>query len=132
MKNVDAYQLEGYQEWLEEYKNNLENTFKLDNYSGLMMVKTLVKKFRKELKTNDLSDDEIVDYARLSFNYENDRSWDFVFTIKDENNEKIIDSDFIINENDNPRETLNALRFMLYLKEKHEKELNNSSINMRK
>ena len=123
MKNVDAYNIEGYSIWLEGYIAYLSDSLKNDTKVSLSTFKKNTYGLDyKEMKEEGLSEEEIMDYSRLYDRWAKG-ALDGAYLMGIEGH-RIMNEEFNLIQNDTHRENLDALRFMCYLEEKRIKTVN--------
>ena len=122
MKNIDAYKTEGFDEWLTAYTLNLDENLRNDIFVSSGGCKSHLKEYNvKGMKSEGMSDNDIIDYVRLH------KGWivgayDGAFLST--RGPMLFDKDFKLDNNPTFLENLKALRFVLFMDQQYHKTKN--------
>ena len=123
MKNVDAYKMEGFEEWLKAYILQLDENLRNDLFVSSGSCKRILSEYNiKDMKREGMSDNDVIDYVRLH------KGWivgayDGAFlSIKDST---LFDKNFKLDTNTTYTENLKSLRFVVFMDQRYSKQKRN-------
>jgi len=118
MTNEKAYEFDGFNEWLKNYKSELPKSLKNDIFVASGACKAAMTSFDvNAMKSEGMDSDDIIDYVRLN------RGWlvgsydGALFGYP----EILLDGEFVLQDNPTYTENLKALRFYVFLDQEYQK-----------